>query len=466
MRCSVSTALNLPKIVSEFKYSIKLAIPLVASEVIYGLNNFIATTMVSRLGKEELAANALVWGIYLAVSVFFVGIFCAVGIMCAQSFGAKDKVGCSICFKQGLVMAMVFSLPMMLAMGLMPTVLVWTKQDPIVIAFAKPFFHSLIWSILPLNIMMILQQFFTGIGKVRLVMLMSIMAVPIEIFFYYVFLFGKLGLPRLGLAGLGYGLTISYSLISLLFGSYLYFSNQFKIYAPFKKWWLIEYKFFIEMLRIGLPLGLMFCSELIFFAIVALMMGKLGITTLAAYQISYQYLMIGLVVLFGLSQTTTIRVGNEVGRNNRDSLKLIHLVNMGIALTIISLFSAFYLVFPELAISIDLDTNLDNIKDVASEAMKFLPIVSIFLLTDCIRLISCNTLRGLKDSTFQMFISVIGFWLIAFPSAYLLAFKFKLGGSGIWWGIVIGLSITGVMLWLRFYRLVKHVDLLSLVTKK
>ena len=457
---------RLPNIISEFKYSIRLAIPLVAAEVLYGLNGFIATAMISHLGKEQLAANALVWGIYLTVIVFFIGIFCAIGIMGSQSFGAKDNIGCSLCFKQGLIMSIICSLPMTLIMWGMPIVLVWTKQDPTVIAYAKPFFHSLIWSMLPLNIMVVLQQFFTAIDKARLVMLMSILAVPIEIFFYYAFLFGKFGFPNAGLAGIGYGLTVSYVLISLLFGGYLYFSKQFKIYHPFKKWWIFEYKFFVEMLRVGLPLGATFCSELIFFAIVALMMGILGTTTLAAYQISYQYLMLGLVVLFGLSQTTTIRVGNEVGRNNRGGIKLTALVNMGLALALISLLSFFYITFPNAAISIDIDPTLDSFKAVAAEAMRFFPIVGILLISECIRHLFCSALRGLKDSSFQMLISVVGFWGIAFPTCYLLAFKLGLGGVGIWWGIVVGLFVTGIMLWLRFNRLVKQIDLSSLVTKK
>lgn len=189
---------NLPNITSELKYSIRLAIPLIASEVLYGLNSFVATIMVSHLGKEQLAANALAWHIYVAVIIFFIGILCAIGIMVSQSFGAKDKIGISISFKQGLIAAIVLSLPMMLTMWLAPIVLVWTKQDPTVIAYAKPLFYSLIWSMLPLNIWVVIQQFLIGITKTRLVMLMSISAIPIEIFFYYAFFIWKLRFTTIG----------------------------------------------------------------------------------------------------------------------------------------------------------------------------------------------------------------------------------------------------------------------------
>jgi MATE family multidrug resistance protein len=132
----------------------------------------------------------------------------------------------------------------------------------------------------------------------------------------------------------------------------------------------------------------------------------------------------------------------------------------------ISLFSLFYIIFPKTAISLDINVNSANFQAVALETMRFFPIVAILLLTECIRLIANGALRGLKDSNFQMMLSIFGFWLIAFPTAYLLAFKFGFGSVGIWWGIIIGLFITGILLVVRFNRLVNRVDLSSLVTKQ
>ena len=353
---------NLANIVLEFKQSIRLVLPIIATEIVYSSNSFISTIMVAYLGKEQLAANALVWGIYWAVIVFFIGILSSVSIMAAHSFGAKDNAGVGICFKQGLIMAIIFSLPMMLIMQYAPIILVWTGQDPMVILYAKPFFSALIWTILPLNILMVVENFLIGITKTRLVMILTIQSVPIGILFSYAFLFGKFGLPKIGLAGIGYGWTAAYSLLATYGICCLVFSKQFKMYALFKNWWVIESKFLLEMIRIGLPMGFMWCSELVFFAIIAIMMGTLGTVVLAAYQISYQYIMIALVILFALTNGVAVRVGNEVGKNNRDKLHLIVAVNMAIGLLVISLFSLLYLIFPTAAISIDIDINSPNFK--------------------------------------------------------------------------------------------------------
>jgi len=453
------------QIFSEFKSSIHLALPLVASNLIVGLNGFIATIMISHLGKEQLAANALVWSIYIVVILFFIGVISAVSIMIAQSFGAKDNKAIGICFNQGLIMATIFAVPMMLIMWASPIILVWTDQDPNVINAAKPFFHALIWSMLPLNLIVVIEQFLFGTTKARLVMIMSAIQLPVEVGFYYAFLFGKFGFPKLGLAGIGYGLTASCLLISFAFGCYLYFTKQFKIYNLFHQWWRINRKFLRELFRIGVPLGFIYCVEVALFAAVAIMMGTLGTTVLAAHQIAYQYLMLALFIIFALSQTATIRIGNEVGRNNRAALKITAIVNMLVSFGCMLIFSIFYCSFPLLAISLDIDPHSTQLAGVVNEATKFLAIVAVMVLVECLRLVSLGSLRGLKDTKFPVLVSVIGFWCVAFPCAYLFAFKFKFGGVGIWWGMTLGLFVAGVILFIRFSRQVKTIDLEALITK-
>ena len=450
---------------SEVKTSSRLALPLVTSELVYGINSFIATVMVSHLGKAQLAANALSWGIYLVVFLFFLGILSAISILISQSFGAKDDAAISICFKQGFILAILFSIPTTFIMWFSPFILTLAKQQPEVIALAKPLFHSMAISMLPLNLLVAMQQLFFGISKPRFTLYMSFVTIPVEIFFYYVLLFGKLGFPKVGLAGIGYSLAISYTVSALLAWTYLYFSKDTKPYHLFEKWWVANRKFILELLRIGIPLGFSFCSELALFATIAMMMGVLGTTTLAAYQIAYQFLMIVYFVIFGFTQCAMIRAGIEIGKNNRNALKLTVLVNFSISTAITLLFSVVYFFFPHLIISIDIDIHKAELQSLVKEATKFLAILSLFILTDGFRIMYNGAIRSLKDTKFFIFASVTGFWIIAFPAAYLFGFAFKWGGSGIWWGLLIGLFVSGIMLFTRFYYLAKSTDLQALVTR-
>jgi multidrug resistance protein, MATE family len=450
---------------AEIRQFFKLAVPLIASEVIFALSGFFATVMIADLGNEALAAHAIVWNIYLTLILFFIGILFSISILVSQSFGAKDSASIKICFNQGILLAII-STPIMIAiMKFCPLILVWTNQDSTIIKLATPAFNSFLWTILPLTILIVLEQFFIGINKAYLVTAVSILSVPIQLFFFYVLLFGKFGFPKLGLASIGYGLAISHYLIAIPFLLYLFFSKQFKIYNLFKDWWKINLKFFFELIQLGLPLGIMFAFEVGLFAAIAIMMGKLGTNILAAYQISYQYFMIALVILFGLIQATTVRVGIEVGRNNRRSLRFGVGINIVVGLAIMMCFSCFYIYLPKLAISLDIDINDPQLQELVITASKFLSAVGILILVDCIRLMSTGALRGLKDTKIPTMISFIGFWCIAFPMAYLLGFKFKLGGIGIWWGLIIGLSVSATILFFRFNRMSKHINLEALITK-
>lgn len=453
-------------IISEFKNSIRLAIPLIASEVIVALSSFVATMMVANLGEQQLAANALVWEIYIAVIIFFMGILCSVSILVAHSFGASDHRSIGICFKQGLIMAGLCTPVMMLTMLVAPTMLAWTGQDPGVIDVARPFFYSLTWGMLPVALVFVVQQFLIGIDKARMVTIMSVLIVLIQVGFFYLFLFGKCGFPKLDLPGIGYAVLVSNSIIVVMFLGYLYFAKNFQQYDLFSCIWHVHKRFLFELVRIGLPLGVMFGADFALFAGVAIMMGVLGTTALAAYQIANQYLVLSLSFIFALTQVVTVRVSNEVGKNNKKGLKLAVVINMLISFGMMLPFSIFYVFCPRLAIGLDININDLSFSNLIKEATIFLAMVSVVILVDCVRMISIGALRGLKDTKMPMFISIVCFWCMAFPLAYLLAFKFNMGGVGIWLSVIIGLLVTGIILLFRFNRLIKTVDLLSIVTKE
>ena len=450
----------------EFKRSSRLAVPLIFSEVIYALSGFLATVMIAHLDKNHLAANALVWSVYNAVILLFIGILCAVGILVAQSYGAKDHSGVASSFKQGIILSGFFAIFMAIIICLMPEVLRLFDQDPVVIAYAEPFFYSLGWVMLPLNFFVVAQQFLVAVNRPRIVVVLSTLCVPIEVFFCYVLLFGKWGFPKLGLAGIGYGLTASFSVCTILFIWYAMVDQSLSKYQLFKGWWKIEIKFFTEIVRVGFPQGVMWSSELVFFVVVAVMMGKLGVDTLAAFQIANQYLTVAMVIVFAIGQTVSVRASNEVGCNNRSGIKLVLIANLVLALSILSIFCLVYTLFPGQVISLDVNLDDLNYQRVVSEALKYFPVVGVCLLIDCLRVSVNGALRALKDTKYQLAISMIGFWVISFPVIYFLGFKFSWGGVGVWWGVVIGLLATGLMLGYRFIKLVERIELSGLVTRK
>lgn len=450
-------------IFSEFKRSLRLSLPLIGSQLIYGLSGFMATVMIAHLGRDELAANALVWSVFGFLIITFIGALCAISVLTAQSYGANDKNGIRTASNQGFLLAVALAIPMSIAMWFAPYVLIWTGQSPEVIHFATPYFHALTLCILPLNLLIAVEQFLSGIEETRLVLLISVAEVPVEIFLFYALVFGKFGFPHIGMTGIAYGVTFAMLLADVIVFAYLYCAKKFKPYLKFN--WRINKTYFLELLRVGVPMGSMMGIEVALFLVITLMMGKLGNDTLAAYQIVYQCFILVLTAIFGLSQGAAVRVGYEVGANNKNLVKLAAYTNAGIGCIYMLIIGIFYVLIPEKIIELVINPNAPNMHKVILYATAFLIIAPILQLSDCLRLIGAAALRGLKDTKIPMYISTIAFWLIALPCAYVLGFTFKLGGLGIWIGITIGLTLGAIAIQWRFAWLVKRVDLAQLLTK-
>jgi len=444
----------------------RLSLPLICSQLIYALSGIITTIMIAHLGRDELATNALVWGVYITLVLFFFGVQNAISALVAQNHGANNSNGIHTIVTQGIISAFIFTIPMMMVIWFIPNILHWTGQDPATIQLAVPYCHALALGILPLNLLIVIEQFLVGISVTRPVLFLSVLKVPLEIFFIYIFLFGKLGVPQLGLAGIGYGITLSTSIIAIVIGCYAHFSKECRQYRIFSDFCKIDGRYFYKLIRIGLPLGGMYCIELALFAVAAFMMGHFGNDLLAAHQIAYQYLVFVLTIIFGISQGTTVRVGYEVGCNNKAALKLATYVNMGIGFCFMSFVAILYIWFPNniiMLLGMDIHTLKNHI--LVKHVVTFLSLAAVLQLIDCFRLICIGALRGLNDTKMSMYISIVAFWLIAFPSIYLLAFVLHFGGVGIWLGLIIGTFVSAIILLVRFKYLVKSINLRMLVAK-
>ena len=385
--------------------------------------------------------------------------------MVAQSYGANDDNGIHIAVTQGVILAFIFAIPMMIIMWFAPTILYWTGQNSVTIQLAIPYCHSLVLGMLPINILFVMEQFLIGISTTRLVFFLSMLKVPMEILFIYVLLFGKWGLPKLGLAGVGYGITLSVSIIAILISCYTFFSKRCRQYQIFSGFYKINSKYLYKLINIGLPLGGMYCIELALFATATFMMGHFGNDLLAAHQFAYQCLVFTLTIIFGILQVTTVRIGYEVGCNNRKALKLVAYVNLGIGFCFMLAMAFLYICFSNIIIALGIDIHALKNQMLVKYTEVFLSLAVALQLVEGVRLITIGALRGLNDTKTTMYTSILAFWLIAFPSAYLLAFVLHLGGIGIWLGLIIGLFVGAVISLARFKYLVENLDLNKLMAK-
>jgi multidrug resistance protein, MATE family len=447
---------------SEIKPLIFLAIPLMLSEIVDASFGFIATILSAHLGIIELAAGGLVTTLFITIMVFMWGILVSVSTLISQHHGANDDAGISRVLKDALLLACIFSIPGILLVWNMAPILRFFGQKPETIEIATQYLHALAWAVLPDFWAVVLLQFVIGLGKTRLALFFSMIKIPVTLLISYIFMFGKFNMPRLGIAGLGLGITAGMWIATFLLLAYIVFHENLRRYlfmhASAKQHYLLE------ILRIGLPIAGMFCIEVGFYTAMALIMGRIDSHVLAANQIVTQFTgFFTVIIAFSYAQAVTVRIGNALGRRDLSSALLITYSGIIIASFMMLLVACCYWFLPDRLISLDLDPHkLANIT-ITYYATSFMLVAGFVQIFESARLVLFGSLRGLGETRFPMLTSLLIFWMIAFPIGLILTFMVGMGGIGMWIGMAIGTLVGAFLLgwWLHRFLVRNHLPLLD-----
>lgn len=454
---------NSSSVTSEIKQSLKLSLPLIATYLVQSSSGFVGTIMLAHLGTDALAAGALVGGIYMTIVVFLFGILAAVSVLVSQSYGAKDQKGISWATSQGFIVAILVTLPMVLAMWFSPFVLKWSGQNPQVVALSVEYLHALIWGIIPLGFLVVIEQFLIGIGKTRIVFFWSLCEVPLEIVGSYVLIFGKFGFPKLGIAGLAYAFALVFTLVFICLFLYTAYGKQFRKYHIYGHLREVNWTYIWELIRVGTPIGVMYIIEVAFYMVIAFLMGRFGVIKLAAHQIVNQYSGFTFMIILAISQAVTVQVGHAVGRGDKAGVKRAAYTSQGVAIVMMLIISMAYWFLPNYLMMLDINVHAVENQPLIHTAVLFFAIMAFAQLGDTFRFTAIGILRGLKDTTIPLYVSAFIFWVVALPLSYLMSFKWHMGAVGLWLGLALGIAIGAVILWRRLEKLFDRIVLEDLL---
>ena len=435
---------------------IRLSVPLMLSALVESSIGFFSTLFLAHLGQEELAAGALVSWFFATLMVILWGTLTAVSVLVSQKYGEKNEEGVAHVLRDGLLLGLIFVIPTFYLLWNLAAIFLWLGQSATIVTLAQSYLRALAWGVLPDFIMLILLQFLIGLGHTRISMTFMLIWVPIAIFCIYILIFGTFGLPLLGIAGIGWGMTLSYWITTIGLFIYLAFNRKYKKY--FYKIFSFRLPFFLmELLKIGVPMGFMYCIEVGFFFALTLLMGLKGQEPLAANQITMQYLGQIISVIFSIAQAVTVRMGHLLGEKNIDAAKHASYAGIYISLLFTLFFSFCYLLFSEKLIAIDLNVNNPMLVQVVMYAKQFFAICALFQLFEAVRITLFGALRALKDTHFTLISSIICFWIIALPVGYILS-QTPLASAGLWWGLVIGACFNVMLLSFRLRTKMRYIN--------
>ncbi|MGQ3889809.1 MATE family efflux transporter [Legionella sp. CNM-1927-20] len=428
---------------------LKLALPLAATGLVQSGVFFFETLFLAHLGPTILAAGALVSWLSGTFAVIIFGLLSSINVLISHKFGAKDAQGIAQVVREGFWLTFIVVIPSMILFWNMATIFLWLGQEKNITSLASSYLHALTFGILPNFIVTALLEIIIGLGQARLVFKVSLVSVSLTIFFSFALIFGKFGFPALGIAGAGWGLTVSNWLTMLILIIYLISNQKNKLY--FQN--LLTFSkpvYLFELIRIGAPMGFMYCIEVGFFFVLTFIMGLFSSQMLAANQVALQYLGVLINIIFSMAQAITVRMGHLLGAGKKQAAE--HAANGGIFTSFIFMFfiALIYWLFPTFLIGIDFNLQATQNLPIIHYAIEFFSLCALFQIIEAVRISLFGALRSLKDTHFTLLISIISFWFIALPLGYFLATSFKMEGIGLWWGMIIGSSFSVIFLFKRF----------------
>ena len=363
-------------------------------------------------------------------------------------------------FKHGFVLCSILAIVLFALILLAKPLMYMMNQPQEVVVLALPYLDIIAISLVPLIIFQALKQFSDGMSLTKFPMYATIIANVINVFFNYVLIFGVWGFPKMGVVGAGIGTLIARFVMIMLMWYFLNRLEKTKAYVKDLKLFVLEHSMLKKINSLGLPSALQMFFEVGLFTAAIWLSGTLGKNPQAANQIALNLSSMTFMIATGLSVTAMIRVGNQKGLKRPVELRRIatSIFIMGLALAI--LFALIFLIFNNVLPTFYLDLNdlthfADN-QNVVEIASSLLIIAALFQISDSTQVVFLGALRGLQDVKIPTLITFFAYWIIGFPVSYFLGDASKYGSSGIWIGLLAGLTASSIFLYIRFNYLSKQ----------
>ncbi|MDO8967263.1 MATE family efflux transporter [Algoriphagus sp.] len=407
--------------------------------------------MVGRLGALPLAAASLGNSIFFVLMMFGIGISMGITPLISIAEGKGKIKRISRLFTHGLWINLATSILLTAIVLGLSQGLFFLNQPEDVVVLAIPYLLIITASLIPMMVFQTFKQMAEGLSQTKQAMYITIFCNLINIFLNWVLIWGYLGAPALGLNGAGLATLISRILMMVLMGAYILFSKRYQIYQFSLSIRNASLPMIYRILKIGVPTGFQFIFEVSAFSAAAIMMGWIGVNALAGHQIALNLASISYMMATGLATAGMIRVSNQIGKGNPKAMREAGMVVFG--MVIVFMFSAAVLF---VAARFFLPTLYIDDPEVIALAASLLIIAGLFQLSDGVQVVGLGVLRGMEDVKVPTLVTLMAYWVLGLPLGYLFAFEFGMAEKGIWYGLLIGLSITAVILFYRFHALSKR----------
>ncbi|MGW4896066.1 MATE family efflux transporter [Kitasatospora sp. NPDC004240] len=432
------------------------------------------TVMMGVLGTEALAAGGLALVIFNQLRMTGTGLITSVGNRIAAAAAEAEQRPCPNAateaeaehrphpdtaaaeeirgaVRASLAVATVAGLVGALLMVLLGRAVGLLGQDTAVAARAQQMLLALAPGLVPALWFQAIRQFTVGLRRPQALLRITVASIAVNAALDWLLIHGLWGLPALGLTGIGAATSLVHLLTCIaLYGS----ARRDPELAPVLglAFWRADAAAVRGLLGQGVPIAATYGSQAGILAVTALLAGGFGTAALAAHTAVSQLVHIVFQTAIGLSHATSINVSRELALGSYDAARRLRTTALACGGAVATVLGGLYLALPGLVLRPFLDPGAAADRPAVEIAAGVLGVVVVLQFADCAQTVGIGLLRALDDTGGAFRLTLVGYWLVGLPAAWLFAHPLGGGPRGVWLGLLTGLAATAVLLLRRYAR--------------
>jgi MATE family multidrug resistance protein len=431
----------------ELAAMVALAVPVVLSELGWIAQGIVDTIMVGRLGPAAIGAVALGNAVYFTPTLFCFGLLLGLDTLVSQAYGRKDHDECHRWLAQGVYLACILTVPLMLVLwgasyGFTPFGIPAEVALP-----AASYLRVLTWGTLPLVLYGATRRYLQGVGQVRVVTVSVVAGNLLNWFANWVLIYGKLGFPALGVNGSALSTVLSRIFIAAAMMGFAWRYERQRGHPLFQHWAGPSLARLRQLVRLGAPAAGQVVLEVGAWNLITLCAGRLTPVALATHQIVLNYASLTYMVPLGIASAAAVSVGHAVGAGDPERARRAGWLALGLGTGFMLLAALVFLTAPGPLIAL-----YTRDSEVMALGRRLLWVVAAFEIFDGIQTVSTGALRGLGETRVPLLANLVGYWVLGLPLGLTLCFVLHWGIYGLWIGLLAALIVIAATLLARWQR--------------
>lgn len=436
-----------PNFRAELRALLALAIPVVLSEIGWMTMGLVDIVMVGRLGPAAIGAVGLGNAIYYAPSLFGIGLLLGLDTLVSQAWGARDFDDCRHSLAQAMYIALAFTPLLMVVIYFVCPLFTGHGVNARVSVLTRSYTDILNWSTLPLLVYGGFRRYLQGVGRVRPVAFALISANLVNVAGNWVFIYGKLHMPAMGVSGSALSTVFARVYMAAVMVYFAWRHESARGRSLFGHWPKPEWARLRALLDLGVPAACQVALEVAAFGTATILASHLDAVSLAAHEIVLSCAAFAYMVPLGVSSAGAVAVGHAIGAGNPARARRAGWMAVALGAGFMALAAIVFLAAPRPIMEI-----FSNDPRVLVLGARILLIVAAFEIFDGTQIVSIGVLRGLGETKVPMLLNFAGYWVLGLPLGGLLCFVASWGLYGLWLGLTAALIVIAVLMLLRWWR--------------